>query len=118
MPDEYESPQTRQDNLSCTIDLDRLFAISFQPGIAQRVFGLQAETIFPAAQSTAPSLMMPSSPNSAPRRGPGMAERERRVKSWPIWISSKEPWVDCLAFWNEITLCSLAVAGRELPFAH
>src|SRR5207248_8536885 len=46
-----------------------------------------AETIFPATQRTAPSLMMLSSLRAGPRRGP--VEPERMVRSWPILARSR-----------------------------
>src|SRR2546422_7124608 len=43
---------------------------------------LLTETIFPPTHSTAPSLIMPRSLSSGPRRGPDLRDGERRVTSW------------------------------------
>src|SRR5207245_7105115 len=50
---------------------------------------LLTETIFPPTHSTAPSLIMPRSLSSGPRRGPDLRDGERRVTSWRMFSRSK-----------------------------
>src|SRR5439155_16179058 len=75
---------------------------------------LPTETIFPPATRTAPSLMMPSSLSSDPRRGPGLPDGERRVRNWRILTSSKAAACD-LAFWTVTGLNSLSAGRSNLP---
>jgi len=102
MPDEYESPQTPAGQpVLHNRSRPSVLRFRFSQGSRNASLVLQAETIFPAAQSTAPSLMMPSSPNSAPRRGPGMAERRTQGQELADMDQQQGTVVDCLAFWNE-----------------
>src|SRR5580692_9031383 len=60
----------------------------FSQGSRRASLVLPTETILPPRHKTAPSSILPSSLRSAARRGPGLPEEDRRVRSWPILARS------------------------------
>src|SRR5205085_12455764 len=68
-----------EQSTSCT-----LLRFLFSQGSRRASLVVPTETIFPLRHRTAPFSIMPRSFRSRPRRGPGLPEDERRVRSWPM----------------------------------
>jgi hypothetical protein len=86
---------------SISVTLLRFF---LSQGSRSASFVVPTETTFPPQHKTAPSSMMPSSFRSEPRRGPGLPEADRSVRSWPILARNSGGWIFWAGFRAEVTL--------------